>query len=221
MAKISVYNLKGEEIEKIDISEEVFGLPSNDTLIHQVYVAIMANIRGVYAHTKTRGEVSGSGKKPWKQKGTGRARVGSLRNPAWRSGGIVFGPRNTRNFLQKINQKMRRKAVMTALSEKVRSEKLIVVENFSFAENKTKLVAQSLQSLKLTGKSIMTGLSVHEKHVEKAGRNIPRLSHILAHNVNVADLMNNQYFMVSKESLQSLEKKFLASQREKDIQDTK
>lgn len=214
MAKISVYNLKGEEIEKLEVSESVFDLPANDTLLHQVYVALMANIRGVYAHTKTRAEVAGSGKKPWKQKGTGRARVGSVRNPVWRKGGIVFGPRNTRNFLQKINQKMRRKAVMIALSGKLRDGKMIVLGDFSFPERKTKAVAQTLRDLKLHGKSVLMGFSAAEKEMEKASRNIPRLENILADNVNVADLLNHQYFVLSKGSLQGLEKKFLASKED-------
>lgn len=214
MAKISVYNVKGEEVEKLEIAESVFDVPSNNTLLHQVFVALMANIRGVYAHTKTRSEVAGSGKKPWKQKGTGRARVGSVRTPVWRKGGIVFGPRNTRNFVQKINQKMRRKAVMIALSEKIRDGKVIVLDSFSFPEKKTKLIAQTLQSLNIANKSIVMGLSVNEKEFEKASQNIPRVKNILADNVNVADLLNNQYFVLSKSSLQGLEKKFLPTQEE-------
>lgn len=214
MAKISVYNVKGEEVEKLEIASSVFDVPSNNTLIHQVYVALMANIRGVYAHTKTRSEVAGSGKKPWKQKGTGRARVGSVRTPVWRKGGIVFGPRNTRNFVLKVNQKMRRKALITALSEKIRDGKVIVLDSFSYPEKKTKFVAQTLQDLKLTNKSIIMGLSVAEKAFEKASQNIPRLNNILADNINVADLLNNQYFVLSKESLQALERKFLPIQED-------
>jgi large subunit ribosomal protein L4 len=177
----------------------------------------MANIRGVYAHAKTRSEVAGSGKKPWKQKGTGRARVGSVRTPVWKGGGVVFGPRNNRNFTQKINQKMRRKAVMIALSEKIRDGKLIVLDALSFPDKKTKLMAQTLRALKLTQKSVVMGLSVEEKEFEKVSRNIPRLKNILADNVNVADLLNHQYFVVSKRSLQGLEKKFLSAQEEKTI----
>jgi large subunit ribosomal protein L4 len=215
MAKISVYNVQGEEVEKLEIADSVFDMPSNNTLLHQVFVALMANIRGVYAHTKNRSEVSGSGKKPWKQKGTGRARVGSVRTPVWKGGGIVFGPRNTRNFVQKINQKMRRKAVMIALSEKIRDGKVIVLDAFSFPEKKTKLMAQALESLKIVNKSVVLGLSVNEKEFEKVSQNIPRLKNILADNVNVADLLNHQYFVLSKESLQELEKKFLPAQEEK------
>ncbi|MDD5083715.1 MAG: 50S ribosomal protein L4 [Candidatus Moranbacteria bacterium] len=215
MAKISVYNVQGEEVEKLEIADSVFDMPSNNTLLHQVFVALMANIRGVYAHTKTRSEVSGSGKKPWKQKGTGRARVGSVRTPVWKGGGIVFGPRNNRNFVQKINQKMRRKAVMIALSEKIREGKLIVLDALSFPEQKTKLMAATLKSLNISNKSVVMGLSANEKEFEKVSRNIPRLKNILADNVNVADLLNHQYFVVSKESLQGLEKKFLPSQEEK------
>jgi large subunit ribosomal protein L4 len=211
MATISVYNAQGEEVEKLEVSEAVFGVAANDTLLHQVYVAIMANIRGVYAHTKTRGEVSGTGKKPWKQKGTGRARVGSLRNPAWRKGGIVFGPRNTRNFLQKINQKVRRKAVMIALSGKVRQGKLIVVENLSFSGGKTKLMAQAVREWKLCGKSVLMGFSADEQDFMKTSRNIPRVENILTENVNAADLLNHQYFVLSKTSLLGLEKRFSAT----------
>ncbi len=215
MAKISVYNVKGEEVEKLEIAASVFDVPSNNTLLHQVFVALMANIRGVYAHTKTRSEVAGSGKKPWKQKGTGRARVGSVRTPVWKGGGIVFGPRNNRNFAQKINQKMRRKAVMIALSEKIRDGKVIVVDAFSFPEKKTKLMAQAMVALKVTNKSAILGLSVAEREFEKVSQNIPRLKTILADNVNVADLMNNQYFILSKASLQALEQKFLVTDEEK------
>jgi large subunit ribosomal protein L4 len=215
MAKISVYNKQGEEVEKLEIASFVFEVPSNNTLVHQVFVALMANIRGVYAHTKTRAEVAGSGKKPWKQKGTGRARVGSVRNPVWRTGGIVFGPRNTRNFLLKINQKMRRKATMIALSEKVRDGKVIVLDDVDFAEKKTKLVAQTLKALKLTGKSVVMGLTASEKSIEKASQNIARLNNILVENLNVADLLNNQYFVLSKASLQELQTKFTAFQEKK------
>ena len=111
MAKVSVYNLEGKKVEDIEVSETVFGLPKNDDLVHQVYVSQLANGRQVLAHTKTRGERSGSGIKPWRQKGTGRARVGSLRTPTWRGGGVAFGPRKDRNFTKKINKKMNALAI--------------------------------------------------------------------------------------------------------------
>src|SRR3989339_2196997 len=118
--KIEVYNLAGKKIEDIEASDAVFGLPGNDELLHQVYVAISANQRQVLAHTKTRGERAGSGKKPWRQKGTGRARVGSVRTPVWKKGGVVFGPRKDRNFSQKINQKMKAQAIRMVLAEKLK-----------------------------------------------------------------------------------------------------
>jgi large subunit ribosomal protein L4 len=212
MAKISVYNLKGEEVEKIELSADIFDLASNPTLVHQAYVGLVGNERGVYAHTKTRAEVAGSGKKPWRQKGTGRARVGEVRNPVWRKGGIVFGPRNTRNFQVKVNQKMRRKAVMVALSDKVREGKLLVVESMNLAEKKTKLFAEALRALKIENKSAVVGLARSEKEMEKASRNVPRVTNVLTENVNVADLLNHQYFLLSKESVKDLEKRFLSSQ---------
>lgn len=211
MAKISVYNAEGKEVEQLTVSPAVFEVPSNDVLVHQVYVSLTGNVRGVYAHTKTRAEVVGSGKKPWKQKGTGRARVGEIRNPVWRKGGIVFGPRNDRNFSSKVNQKMRRKAVMVALSDKLRAGKLLVLDGLTFPEQKTKLFAATLKALKIEKKSVMVGLASEEKVWEKAIRNIDRVEHALARDINVVDLLNHQYFLVTKASLQNLEKRFEAS----------
>lgn len=211
MAKIAVYNLQGQEIEKIDISENVFGLLANNTLVHQVYVGLVGNARGVYAHTKTRAEVAGSGKKPWKQKGTGRARVGEVRNPVWRKGGIAFGPRNDRNFQVKVNQKMRRKAVQVSLSDKVREGKLIVVDTLEMAEKKTKVFAKALSALNLDRKSVVVGLTGSEKETMKAVRNIPRVSGMLTGNVSVVDLLNHQYFVMSKASVKELEHRFSSS----------
>jgi large subunit ribosomal protein L4 len=212
MAKIAVYNLQGKEAETLDLSPEVFEVPANNELLHQVYVSLMNNERlGVYAHTKTRAEVAGSGKKPWRQKGTGRARVGEVRNPVWRKGGIVFGPRNNRNFQSKVNQKMRRKAVMVALSEKVREGKLVILENVAFTEKKTKLFAATLRALKLEKKSVMVGLAPAEKEYEKMMRNVDRVEGVLAKDVNVVDLLNHQYFVTTKEGIKNLEKRFLAS----------
>ena len=121
--KTIVYNLEGKKVKDLELSEKVFNIPLNADLLHQVYVSMDANQRIAIAHTKGRGEVAGSGKKPWKQKGTGRARAGSVRSPIWRGGGIVFGPQKDRNFKKKINKKSNTRAILMALSEKLRSEK--------------------------------------------------------------------------------------------------
>jgi len=118
--KATIYNTKGTKAGDIDLPEEVFGLDMNESLVHQVYVSMMSNKRSNIAHTKDRSDVSGGGKKPWKQKGTGRARVGSNRSPIWIGGGITFGPRNDKNFKKKINKKMKSKALFTVLSQKMR-----------------------------------------------------------------------------------------------------
>ena len=126
--KIIVQNFEGKKVKDIELSESVFNVPLNAELLHEVYVSMDANQRTVIAHTKGRGEVAGSGRKPWKQKGTGRARVGSVRSPIWRGGGTVFGPTKDRNFKKKINKKANTIAILMALSEKLRSEKLIIVD---------------------------------------------------------------------------------------------
>src|SRR3989339_1158980 len=141
MAKIKVYNLAGKTSGEIELADAIFALPKNDELLQQVSVALLANRRQVLAHAKTRGERAGSGIKPWKQKGTGRARVGSVRTPVWRKGGIVFGPRNDRNFKQKINKKMNEKAILLALSGKMKDGQIKVVDKFDFSEKKTKTAA--------------------------------------------------------------------------------
>ena len=129
MIKFPVHNLKGERVRELELSPSIFGLPKNDELLRQVYTVQAANRRRVIAHTKDRAERAGSGRKPWRQKGTGRARAGSVRSPIWRKGGITFGPTRNRNFKKDIPQKMKRKALLIVLSGKARDKELVVVEN--------------------------------------------------------------------------------------------
>ena len=132
--KVDVYNNQGEKSGTLEISDQVFGLDMNEDLLHQIYVGEHANTRNVTAHTKTKSERRGGGRKPWRQKGTGRARVGSTRSPIWRKGGVTFGPRSNRNYSKKITKKMRRKALLTLLSDKARHKDLVVVDNFDLSE---------------------------------------------------------------------------------------
>jgi large subunit ribosomal protein L4 len=205
--KTSVYNLSGKKIEEIELSDAVFGAPKNDALLHQVYVAQSGNQRSALAHTKDRSEVSGSGKKPWAQKGTGNARAGQKRSPLWRGGGITFGPTKDRNFKRKINDKMKRKAVLVALSEKLRSKNLLIVDEIKIKEKKTKLFASALKNLKIKG-STLVGLASSEKEIYLYSRNIPRVSPVPTSNLNVMDILNNKYLILSKESIKFLEDKF-------------
>jgi len=134
MIKYQVYNQAGSPVGEYELNDKVFGLSVNESLLHQAVVTQMANMRKVIAHTKTRDEVSGSGKKPWKQKGTGRARIGSVRSPLWRSGGIVFGPSKDRNFKMELNKKMGRQAMLMALADKVDSHQLALLDKLEMLE---------------------------------------------------------------------------------------
>jgi large subunit ribosomal protein L4 len=210
MPKIQVKNTLGKDVREETLSEVVFGQVSNDTLLHQVYVAIISNLRQVLAHTKDRSERAGTGKKPWKQKGTGRARAGSVRSPLWRKGGVTFGPNKNRNFSKATTAKMRQKATMIALSEKVRSGKLVVLENFDMKEVKTKLAAEALEALGVAGRSAVIAFTTEEKKVERAFRNITRKTLTTTETLNVKDLLDHEYAVLSVDSLPLLEKRFAA-----------
>jgi len=207
MIKIAVYNLSGKKVGDINLSESVFGLKTNDGMLHQAYVAIESNRRRVLAHTKDRGERSGSGRKPWKQKGTGNARVGSVRTPVWRKGGIIFGPTKDRNFKRDINKKMMRKAILLALSAKVKSKEIIVLEKIELTEKKTKKFAEVIKNLKIKG-STLVGFSEKEKELQLYSRNLKKTSNILTSNLNVFDIMNHKNLILSKESIEYLEEKY-------------
>ena len=208
MLKISVKNIAGKDVKEINLNESFFGLPSNDTLVHQVYVAMTANQRHPIAHTKDRSERSGSGIKPWRQKGTGRARVGSVRTPVWRKGGVTFGPTKDRNFSKETNVKMRQKATLIALSEKVRSGKLILVDELNYPEKKTKLFAETLRNLGIVGKSLILSLTGDEHTFTLIARNIPKVEHTLSENLNVMQLMDREYLMITLSGIKRLEERF-------------
>lgn len=207
MAKAVLYNLKGEKKGEINLSDDVFGLKPNKKLLHQAYVTIYSNQRQVLAHTKDRGERHGSGKKPWRQKGTGNARVGSVRTPVWRKGGIVFGPTKDRNFKKDINKKMMKKAILIALSEKVRSKSIVVLEKIEISGKKTKEFSSILNNLKIKG-SVLIGFSKEERDLQIFSRNIKKVQNTLTDNLNVFDMLSNKYLLLSKNSIDYLEKKY-------------
>ncbi|MEP7162674.1 MAG: 50S ribosomal protein L4 [Candidatus Moraniibacteriota bacterium] len=210
MPKITVKNLAGKEVESIELDPRLFDLPRNDALVHQVYVALTGNTRIAIAHTKDRGDRAGTGKKPWKQKGTGRARAGSVRSPLWRKGGVTFGPRNDRNFKKEANQKMRQKAVLITLSEKIRGGKLVVVDMLEVKDQKTKLFAEALSKLAIAPKSVLVSSTMAEKTFHKAARNIPSVT--LANNadLNVRGLLDTEFILMSKAGITELDKRFSA-----------
>ncbi len=204
MTTVNVYNISGKKTGTVTVSDAVFACDSNDALLHQVTVAYAANRRQSTAHTKDRSERRGSGRKPWKQKGTGNARTGSVRNPIWRKGGVIFGPTSERNFTKDTTIKMRRKAMSVALSEKLRAETILVVENFDFAEHKTKSFAAMLSALKIDG-SCVALLDTPEKDVALLSRNIPTVKSRSLATCNAHDIINHKIILISKDALEKLD----------------
>jgi large subunit ribosomal protein L4 len=206
--KIKVYNLEGKETEEMTVSDAVFGLKKNDELVHQVFVSISANLRQTLAHTKNRGDRAGSGIKPWRQKGTGRARAGSVRSPIWRKGGVAFGPRSDRNYDKKINKKMNSKAIAIVLSGKAKDGEILVVEKLELKENKTKAMAAVLKNLKIKGKTLIAFFG-KERDLRITSRNIAKINNTLTEQLNVFDMLNHKNILLSKDSVKFLEKKYL------------
>jgi len=199
--KETIYNQKGEEISKTDLPEEIFGLELNSDLVHQAVVAQAANARKVIAHTKDRSEVRGGGRKPWRQKGTGRARHGSSRSPIWRGGGITFGPTKERNFSKKINKKMKRKALFMSLSSKLRDKELILIDSFKLNEVKTKEMSQVLNNLsKKIEKDLKKGVLIispkSDQNIIRASKNIPKTKISRADSLNVLDVLSYKHLLI-------------------------
>ncbi len=212
--KISIYNQKGEEIEKADLPAEVFGVDVNQDLVHQAVVAQMANARKVIAHTKDRSEKRGGGRKPWRQKGTGRARHGSIRSPIWRGGGVTFGPTKERVFSKKINKKMKTKALFMALSSKAKDKKLILLDKIELAEAKTKQMAEIIKDLKEKtkkdlNKSALIILPSSNQDVIRATKNIPKIKIIRADSLNVLDVLTYKHLLLLQGSIKVIEKTYL------------
>ncbi len=200
-----IYNQTGKEVGVIKLPEAVFGLPWNESLVHQVAVSMMGNARIPIAHTKNRGEVSGTGKKPWKQKGTGRARHGSRRSPIWVGGGVAHGPRNERDYSRKINKKMKFKALSVLLSKKLKEGEIVFVDQISFKEPKTKeakSVITSLSKIKefssLNKRKNAAFLALDDKNeiIKKSFSNFGNIEVGEMKDLNVLDLLNHKYLVV-------------------------
>jgi large subunit ribosomal protein L4 len=207
MLKVEVKKLNGEKAEDLNLNKDVFGVEIKEELVHQVYVAQASNRRQNLAHTKTRGERIGSGKKPWKQKGTGRARVGTASNPIWRKGGVAFGPRNERNFKKKINKKVNQSAIKMVLSGKLQDKELIVLENSKFENKKTKLVQEFLNKMKIEG-TVLWAFDREELENQVASRNLEKVNNIFVDQINVYDMLNTKYLIVTKQGIKNLEEKY-------------
>lgn len=208
-----VYNQKGKSVGKLALPETIFGLPWNGDLVHQVVTAMQANARTPVAHTKTRGEVRGGGRKPWKQKGTGRARHGSTRSPIWKGGGVTHGPRNEKSYEQKINKKMRIKALFTVLSEKLRKGQILFVEEMTLKNIKTKDAVAVIKDLsgvkgfeKITGgnkTNLYITVPAKSDTLKKSFANINTAEIDEIRNINPVDLLAFRYIIIAqpKESI--------------------
>ena len=202
MASVSVYNIEGKEVGTIDLKDEIFGVEVNGHLLHKAVVAQLANARQGTQKAKTRSEVSGGGRKPWKQKGTGHARQGSTRSPQWTGGGVVFAP-TPRDYSQKMNKKEKRAALQSALTSRVEENKIIVLDEISFDEIKTKKFQAVLDNLKVSKALVV--LEDGNTNVELSARNIEGIKAARTNTINVYDILKYNTMIVTKASVQTIE----------------
>ena len=203
MPKIDVYNIEGKKVSDIELADSVFGIEPNEKIVHSVLVNYMANQRQGTSNTKTRAEVAGGGRKPWKQKGTGRARQGSIRAPQWFKGGIALGPK-PRDYRYTINKKERRLAIKSVLSSKVLENNLVVVDKLELDEIKTKNMVNVLENLKVEGKTLII-LPEKNLNVQKSAKNIEGVKTGLVNTINVYDLLKYNKLILTVDSVKSLE----------------
>ena len=202
MASVSVYNMEGAQVGTIELSDSIFAVPVNEHLIHQAVVAQLANKRQGTQSAKTRSEVRGGGRKPWRQKGTGHARQGSIRAPQWTGGGVVFAP-VPRDYSVKMNKKERTAALRSALTSKVQDNKLVVVENLALAEIKTKEMQRVLNNLKADKALVIT--ATDDQNVILSARNIADVQTATVNTMNVYDVMKHNTVVVTKDAVASIE----------------
>ena len=202
MAEVSVLNMEGNEVEKLNLNDGIFGVEINEHLVHLAVVSQLANYRQGTQSAKTRSEVRGGGRKPWRQKGTGHARQGSIRAPQWTGGGVVFAPK-PREYSKKLNKKERRLALKSALTSRVNENKFIVVDEFKFDDVKTKNVANMLNNLNV--KKALVIMGDKNDNLILSARNIPGVKTALTSTINVYDILKYDTVVVSKEAVANIE----------------
>ena len=203
MPKIDVYDINGKKVKELELNEAVFGIEPNETVVHSVLVNFLANQRQGTQSTKTRSEVSGGGRKPWRQKGTGRARQGSIRAPQWIKGCIALGPK-PRSYKYTVNKKERQLAVKSVLSSKVLENELVVVDSLPLNDIKTKEMVKALSNLKVEGKALIM-LSEKNEKVQKSARNIEGVKTTLVETINIYDLLKYNKLVVTEDTVKKLE----------------
>ena len=203
MPKVDVLDMKGKKVSDIEVADSVFGIEPNEAIVHSVLVNYLANQRQGTQSTKTRAEVSGGGRKPWRQKGTGRARQGSIRAPQWVKGGIALGPR-PRSYKYTVNKKERRLAIRSVLSSKVLENNLVVLDKAEMKEIKTQAMVKTLANLKVEGKTLIL-LPEKNENVQKSARNIKNVKTTLVNTINVYDLLKYNKLVVTLDAVKKLE----------------
>lgn len=215
--KVPIYNQKAESIGEVELNDKIFAIKPSQHLMAESVRVQLSNARKGLAHTKTRGEVSGGGKKPWKQKGTGRARVGSIRSPIWKGGGITFGPRSNRNWELKLNKQAKRKALFMSLSDKATDGRIVVVDAIKLEAAKTKAfvaVHTAFQKkLKDFGRKQLFVLPKKDDALVRASRNLPAVTSVLATSLNIVDVLKADSILVTKDALPVIEKTYLKPQK--------
>ncbi len=209
MPNVSLYNQTGEMKGELAFADRILAVTPDQGLIHEVMVALRANKRHAIANTKTRGEVSGGGKKPWKQKGTGRARQGSIRSPQWVGGGIVFGPTSERNFTTKINKKTKRKALFMALTDKLMSKELFALEAVDTSTPKTKVFVAMLTKLPV-GRSVLLVAPAHQPMLVRMAKNLPNVTIVTPQSLGLLDVLTHRTVIFMKEAVPAFEQVYRA-----------
>ena len=206
MAKVNVVDMKGKKVSTITLSDDIFGITPNQRVMHAAVVNFLANQRQGTQSTKTRAEVRGGGRKPWRQKGTGHARQGSTRSPQWTHGGVAFGPK-PRDYSYRLNKKVKRLALLSALSAKAQAGDIVVVKEFKVPDFKTKTMVQMLEDIGVEGKALIVNHEVDRKLV-KSSANIPGVKTTTATLINVYDILNAGKFVVSLDAVKRIEEVF-------------
>ena len=202
MAKVSVYNMEGQQVGELELNDAIFGVEVNTHLMHKSVVGLLANNRQGTQSAKTRAEVRGGGAKPWKQKGTGRARQGSIRAPQWKGGGVVFAPK-PRDYSMKLNKKEKRAALKSALSAKVNDQKFIVLDQLAFDDIKTKNMVKVLENLKVSKALVV--LNDNDQNVVLSARNLADIQTASTNTINVYDIMKYDTFVITKDAVATIE----------------
>ncbi len=203
MPKVNVYNMSGEQVEELELNEDIFGIQPNQHVVYEVVKNQLANKRQGTQSTKTRAEVRGGGRKPWRQKGTGRARAGSLRSPIFTGGGVVFAPK-PRDYSYKVPKKVKRLALKSVLSAKVESGEIIVVDNINFEAPKTKEMVNFLANIKADKKALIV-MDENNANIIKSANNIPNVQTALVNTLNVYDILKHNSFIITKAAVKKVE----------------